>query len=78
MPLSECLKMEYRLVHHLAAKQGSDFHAGVEAVLITKSGAAQWRPPQLEDITDDQILPLFDALPPNLELQLDEGAKPRL
>lgn len=78
MPLHECLRMEYRLVYHLSAKQGSDFHAGVEAVLITRNGAAQWRPPRLQEVTREDVLPLFDPLPPNLEMQLMDGAKPRL
>ncbi len=78
MPLNECLRMEYRLVHHLTANQGSDFHAGVEAVLIIRSRTAQWRPPRLQEVTRENVLPLFDPLAPNVELQLVDGAKPRL
>ena len=71
MSLDECLKMEYRLVHHLVAKNDSDFHQGVTATLITKTGAPVWQPPTLNEISPGSIAGLFDRLPPEQELQLE-------
>lgn len=73
MPLNECLKMEYRLVHHLVAKSGSDFHEGVTATLITKTGAPVWRPSTLKEVPFEKIIDMFDPLPPEQELQLESN-----
>jgi enoyl-CoA hydratase/carnithine racemase len=77
MPLNECLKMEYRLVHHLVAKSGSDFHQGVTATLITKTGAPVWSPPSLKEVSSEAISTMFETLPPEQELQL-EGSSSKL
>jgi enoyl-CoA hydratase/carnithine racemase len=71
MPLNECLKMEYRLVHHLVSKNESDFHEGVTATLITRSGAPVWRPSTLKQVPAETILEMFDWLPAEQELQLE-------
>jgi enoyl-CoA hydratase/carnithine racemase len=76
MPLNECLKMEYRLVHHLVSKSESDFHHGVTAMLITRTGAPVWTPPTLNQVSENDIAGLFEALPPEEELQLDSSYMP--
>lgn len=76
MPLDECLRMEYRIVHHLVSNPRSDFHSGVDAVLITKSGVAVWSPATVDDVPDVQGY--FEPLEPHEELQLEGGSASRL
>jgi hypothetical protein len=76
MPLSECLRMENRVVRRLVADSNSDFHTGVDATLISKSGAPRWRPASLAEVSTSAVAHLFEALRPEEELQLpEEGRK---
>lgn len=70
MPLDECLRMEYRIVHHFIHDANSDFYRGVEALLVHKSGHAAWQPASIEDVSAEAVEQYFAALPPNEELQL--------
>jgi hypothetical protein len=72
MPLDECLRMEYRLVYRLVSDPASDFYAGVDAVLIARSGAPAWRPPALRDVPAAAVRRMFEGIPPEEELQLPE------
>ena len=81
-PLAECLRTEHRVVRRLVTDPASDFHEGVDATLISKSGAPRWRPGSLGEVTAAAVARLFDPLPPAEELQLPEeggsgGAGPR-
>lgn len=81
MPLDECLRMEYRMVHHMILDQQSDFYEGVHAVLVARSGAARWRPATLAEVPAEAVQRFFQALPPQEELQLSgvgEVSRPRL
>lgn len=70
LPLDECLRMEYRIVHHLVLNANSDFYSGVDAALISKTGSPVWNPSRLNDVTNEQVNTLFQHLPPHEELQL--------
>ena len=72
LPLSECLRMEYRVVHHLVSQHGSDFYSGVQAALITRTGAPVWQPKRLNEVTTTSVLKMFEVLPPHEELQLQD------
>lgn len=47
--LAQCLVSQFRLVTHVL-RRDSDFKRGVKALLIDKSGPAQWQPPTLEGV----------------------------
>lgn len=47
--LAECLRMEFRMVHHCATGK-SDFVEGVRALLIDKTGKPKWDPPSIEQV----------------------------
>lgn len=66
--LTDCLKMEYRmLVHHLEAH---DFKEGVRALLIDKDQQPKWNPKTLEEVSEDKIESYFKKLPDSDELKL--------
>lgn len=37
--------------------------SGVRAILITKDNNPKWDPSRIEDVTEDQLLPLYEPLP---------------
>ncbi|KAK9810999.1 hypothetical protein WJX73_004802 [Symbiochloris irregularis] len=69
--LAQCLVSQFRLVTHVL-RRDSDFKRGVRALLIDKSGPAQWQPPSLEEVTPELVDAYFEALPAGEELQLDD------
>ena len=48
-PLADCLKMEFRMVHHCCTSR-TNFVEGVSALLIDKRGQADWDPPRIEQV----------------------------
>ena len=54
-PLEECLKMEFRMVHHCCTGK-TDFTEGVKALLIEKRGQAKWDPASIEQVPAHLIL----------------------
>lgn len=70
--------MEYRLVYHMVARKDSDFYSGVDVVLISKSGAPNWKHAAVEGVPEEEVLAFFETNPPQEELQLSErtGAPP--
>ena len=54
---AEEMAAEYALASHIA--RSHDFHEGVRALLIDKSGNPDWHPPEPEDITDQLLDALF-------------------
>ena len=48
--LGECLKMEFRMVHHCCTGK-TDFIQGVKALLIDKRGQARWDPASIKQVT---------------------------
>ncbi|GAB4223987.1 MAG: enoyl-CoA hydratase/isomerase family protein [Gammaproteobacteria bacterium] len=66
MTLAECLAMEFTLVQHFLA--GHDFYEGVRSVIIDKDQQPQWRPNQLNAVTQSQVQAYFEATSHHLEL----------
>ncbi|XP_075971979.1 3-hydroxyisobutyryl-CoA hydrolase, mitochondrial-like [Anticarsia gemmatalis] len=67
LDLSQCLKMEYRLV--CRAIENHDFPEGVRALLIDKDNSPKWKPATLAEVTDDYVEDYFKKLPQDKELQ---------
>jgi enoyl-CoA hydratase/carnithine racemase len=57
MSLAACLRMELGLVRQ-AFFQG-DFMDGVRAVIIDKDNAPVWRPPRIDEVTDQMVAAMF-------------------
>ena len=55
------MALEYRLAARVAVAQ--DFHEGVRALLIEKTGKPHWRPPSPEAVTDEMLDAIFAPLP---------------
>lgn len=55
MSLPDCLRAQFRLAAHVTRRE-SDFRRGVTALLIDKSGPAQWQPPSLQEVRAQQHL----------------------
>jgi len=68
IPLSEVLKMEYRLVRRCC--EDSDFYEGVRAVLVDRDNDPKWNPCDLEGVTDKMVERYFSKLPDDEELKL--------
>ncbi|XP_027757782.1 3-hydroxyisobutyryl-CoA hydrolase, mitochondrial isoform X1 [Empidonax traillii] len=60
MSLQEVLRMEYRLSQ--ACMKGQDFYEGVRAVLIDKDQSPKWKPPALEEVSDEFVDNCFKPL----------------
>ncbi|XP_027493016.1 3-hydroxyisobutyryl-CoA hydrolase, mitochondrial isoform X2 [Corapipo altera] len=60
MNLQEVLRMEYRLSQ--ACMKGQDFYEGVRAVLIDKDQSPKWKPPALEEVSDEFVDNCFKPL----------------
>jgi enoyl-CoA hydratase len=63
----DCMRMEFRMVNRIVA--GHDFYEGVRATIIEKDNAPQWQPPNLAQVTHEQVDAYFAPL--GKELQLD-------
>ncbi|QQG35210.1 MAG: enoyl-CoA hydratase/isomerase family protein [Micavibrio aeruginosavorus] len=46
--------------------RGNEFFEGVRAVLVDKDKSPKWQPETLENLTETDVLPLFETLPGNL------------
>lgn len=58
--LEQCLRMEFRMVHHCCTGK-TDFTEGVKALLIEKRGQAVWDPASIEQVpSHPSSLPLLD------------------
>jgi len=57
MSLAACLRMELGLVRQ-SFFQG-DFMEGVRAVIIDKDNAPVWRPPRIDEVTDEMVAAMF-------------------
>lgn len=68
LSLVDCLKMEYRMVVRFL--EDSDFKEGVRALLIDKDQNPKWVPPQVEQVTENQVNFYFGPLPAGEELKL--------
>ncbi|NXM75884.1 HIBCH protein, partial [Serilophus lunatus] len=60
MSLQEVFTMEYRLSQ--ACMKGHDFHEGVRAVLIDKDHSPRWKPPTLEEVSEEFVDNCFKPL----------------
>lgn len=63
--LEAALDVEFRLCTHLF--ESGEFPEGVRALLVDKDKSPQWRPPTVEDVTDEMVEALFARLPPSDE-----------
>lgn len=70
LPLSDCLRMEARMVHRCVEDVASDFYTGVQAALISRSGNPIWVPGSLKDVREEHVQHFFSPLSPERELQL--------
>jgi len=68
MEFNEALVMEFRL--SMRFMEGKDFFEGVRSVLIDRDNAPSWQPPNLEDVTEEDVSAYFEPLPPERELNL--------
>lgn len=66
--LAECLRMEFRLANHHVID--SDFAEGVRALLIDKDNQPKWKPPQLNEVSDDVVNKFFEKVPGIEDLDL--------
>lgn len=66
--LAECLRMEFRLGNQHV--RDSDFAEGVRALLIDKDNQPKWKPPTLEEVTNDRVSKLFQQVPGIEDLDL--------
>jgi enoyl-CoA hydratase/carnithine racemase len=57
MSLAECFRMELGLVRQCLIQ--GDFIEGVRAMIIDKDNAPAWRPPFIDDVTDDAVAAMF-------------------
>jgi hypothetical protein len=57
MDLPDCFRMELGMVLH-CFEQG-DFGEGVRAVLVDKDNSPRWKPPRIEDVTEEMIAAFF-------------------
>lgn len=55
--LAECLRVEYRLFGRFT--ENSDFHEGVQALLVRKDNAQNWRFKRVEDVPGDVVEQFF-------------------
>ncbi|VDM97883.1 unnamed protein product [Thelazia callipaeda] len=60
MHFPEIFTMEYRLSQRFV--QNHDFHEGCRAILIDKDHKPQWKPPNIEEVTDDIVDKYFTPL----------------
>jgi enoyl-CoA hydratase len=67
--LAESLKLEFRLASHIIATH--DFREGIDARIVGKGRAPEWRPATLAEVDNDEIARLFST-PIDGELDLDE------
>lgn len=65
--LADCLRMEFRMVHHCCTAR-TDFVEGVSALLINKRGQAKWDPPTIEQVTLEMVDAFFQPIPQELQL----------
>lgn len=74
MPLSECFKMENRLIRRLILNPESDFYTGVRAKLLTREdGLPRWSLPTLAHVETHLVQQFFNSLDPHEELQLSSA-----
>lgn len=66
LSLGECLKMDFDLVGHFM--QDNDFYEGVRALLIDKDKNPQWKPANLELVTEGMVANYFEQSSSGLEL----------
>jgi len=64
--LEDALKTEFRIV--LRIIEGTEFFEGVRTTLIDKGQTPAWNPPELSGLSDADLDPYFQALPPGGEL----------
>lgn len=52
LDLFDCLSLELRLGRSILQNPDSDFFRGVNALLVDKTGSAQWLPRDISDVTE--------------------------
>ncbi len=60
MSMTDCMRMEFRILNHMLA--GHDFYEGIRAVLVDKGSTPVWRPAYLHDVDPAAIDRYFEAL----------------
>ena len=60
LTLSECMKMEFRILMRLLP--GKEFYEGIRAVIIDKDGAPVWSPASLAQVDTEEIEKHFASL----------------
>ncbi len=60
LTLAECLRMEFRLGNHHV--RDSDFPEGVRALLIDKDNQPKWKPPTLQEVTNNRVNSFFEPV----------------
>lgn len=65
LSLEDCLRMDFRLVHHFMSDH--DFYEGVRALLVDKDKNPHWQPSKLKNVTPEQINSYFQPITKELE-----------
>ncbi|MEX0346839.1 MAG: enoyl-CoA hydratase/isomerase family protein [Rhizobiaceae bacterium] len=60
LSMTECMKMEYRIVSRML--EGHDFYEGIRAAVIDKDGAPVWQPGEVGQVDVSQIARYFAPL----------------
>ncbi len=66
LPLSECLKMDYRLVQQFM--NDFDFYEGIRALLVDKDKSPHWQPASLSLVNDEKVQQYFEKMNADLVL----------
>ena len=69
-----CMQLEYRMVNRIFT--GHDFFEGIRAVVVDKDQSPQWRPADLNDVTDDMVDAYFAPLDEELALPPEPQTDP--
>lgn len=64
--LSDCLKLENRIAHHMM--DNHDFYEGVRAVLVDKDHTPHWQPDSLAGVTDEIVDSYFQPVEKELAI----------
>ncbi len=60
LDFEDCMRMEYRMAHKIML--GKDLYEGIRATIIDKTGAPQWSPAHLHEVSDDAVNAHFKPL----------------
>ncbi|MBS9720091.1 enoyl-CoA hydratase/isomerase family protein [Tianweitania sp. BSSL-BM11] len=60
LSMPECMQMEYRILNRML--QGHDFYEGIRAALIDKGSTPEWKPSEIDAVSDADVDAYFKPL----------------